>query len=85
MRSQIFRTSMIGIPSGLIAGGVVSLGLVPFAMNMMYSGNTELGAIVSFSPLIFVGAAIFAFFTAVIGSMKPAKIAASISPIAASR
>ena len=85
VRSQIFRTSMIGIPSGLIAGGVVSLGLVPFAMNMMYSGNTELGAIVSFSPLIFVGAAIFAFFTAVIGSMKPAKIAASISPIAASR
>ena len=48
VHSQIFRTSMIGIPSGLIAGGVVSLGLVPFAMNMMYSGNTELGAIVSF-------------------------------------
>ena len=85
VHSQIFRTSIIGIPSGLIVGGVISLGLVPFAMNMMYSGNTELGAIVSFSPLIFVGAAIFAFFTAVIGGMKPAKIAASIPPIAASR
>lgn len=85
VRSQIFRTSLVGIPSGLIAGGVVSLGLVPFTMNMIYSGNTESGEIVSFSPIIFVGAAIFAFFTTVIGSMKPAKIAASISPIAASR
>lgn len=80
---QIARTSMIGIPGGLIAGAVISLGLVPSAMNMMYSGNTELGATVSFSPLIFIGAALFTFFTAVIGSMKPAKIAGSISPIAA--
>ncbi len=82
---QIFKTSTIGIPSGLFVGGIVSLGLVPFAMNMMYSGNAELGAKVSFSPIIFVGGAIFTFFTAFIGSMKPAKIAASISPIAASR
>lgn len=43
---------MIGIPSGLIVGGIVSLGLVPFAMNMMYSGDTDLGEIVSFSPII---------------------------------
>lgn len=76
---------MIGIPSGLIVGGIVSLGLVPFAMNMMYSSDTDLGEIVSFSPIIFAGAAIFTFFTAIIGSMKPAKIAASISPVAASR
>ena len=33
VRSQIFRTAVIGIPSGLIVGGIVSLGLVPFAMN----------------------------------------------------
>lgn len=85
VRSQIFRTAVIGIPSGLIVGGIVSLGLVPFAMNMMYSGDTDLGEIVSFSPIIFAGAAIFTFFTAIIGSMKPAKIAASISPVAASR
>ncbi|MFZ2732064.1 MAG: FtsX-like permease family protein, partial [Blautia wexlerae] len=85
VRSQIFRTAVIGIPSGLIVGGIVSLGLVPFAMNMMYSSDTDLGEIVSFSPIIFAGAAIFTFFTAIIGSMKPAKIAASISPVAASR
>ena len=29
-----------------------SLGLVPFAMNMMYSSDTDLGEIVSFSPII---------------------------------
>ena len=85
VRSQIFRTAVIGIPSGLIVGGIVSLGLVPFAMNMMCSSDTDLGEIVSFSPIIFAGAAIFTFFTAIIGSMKPAKIAASISPVAASR
>ena len=28
VRSQIFRTAVIGIPSGLIVGGIVSLGLV---------------------------------------------------------
>lgn len=85
VRWQIFRTSIVGIPSGLIAGAVVSLGIVPFTMNMLYAGNTELGATVSFSPIIFIGAAVFTFFTAVIGSMKPAKIAASMSPIVASR
>ena len=54
-------------------------------MSTMYSGDTDLGEVVSFSPIIFAGAAIFTFFTAIIGSMKPAKIAASITPIAASR
>ena len=55
VRSQIFRTAVIGIPSGLIVGGIVSLGLVPFAMNMMYSSDTDLGEIVSFSPHYFCG------------------------------
>lgn len=75
---------MIGIPSGLIVGGIVSLGLVPFAMNMMYSSDTDHGEIVSFSPL-FLRVPQSSHFTAIIGSMKPAKIAASISPVAASR
>lgn len=66
-------------------GVLVSLIIVPFAMNMMYSGNSTLGVKVSFSPIIFIGAAIFTLLTAVIGSMKPAKIAGSISPIAASQ
>ena len=37
----------------------------------------------SFSPFIFIGAAIFTFITVMIASMKPAKIAGNVSPIAA--
>ena len=85
VRWQIFRTAVTGIPLGLLAGGVVSLVVVPFAMNMMYAGNGELGTKISFSPIIFIGASIFALITAFIGSMKPANVAGSISPIAASK
>lgn len=85
VRWQIIRTFVIGVPIGLVAGAIVSLVIVPFAMNMMYSSNYELGTRVSFSPLIFIGAAVFTLLTGIIGSMKPAKIAGSISPISASR
>ncbi len=85
VRFQIFKTSVVSILSGLIAGGAVSLCVVPFAMDVMYSDSTELGERVSFSPFIFIGAAAFAFFTAAIGSMKPAKIASHISSVEASR
>ena len=51
----------------------------------MYSTNSDVGTKVSFSPLIFIGAAIFTFITAMIASMKPAKIAGGVSPIAALR
>ena len=52
---------------------------------MLYSTNSDVGSKVSFSPLIFIGAAIFTFITTMIASMKPAKIAGSVSPIAALR
>lgn len=83
VRSQVFRTSAIGIPIGLLGGAAVSLGVVPYALKMMYSGNAEVGTIISFSPLIFIGAAGFSFLTAFIGSMKPARIAENVSPITA--
>ena len=83
VRAQVFRTSAFGIPTGLAGGAAVSLGVVPYALNMMYSGNAEVGTAISFSPLIFVGAAVFTFLTAFIGSMKPARIAGSISPVTA--
>lgn len=85
VRWQILWTSAIGIPIGLLIGAAFSFILVPFAMNMMYSGNAALGTKISFSPVIFIGAATFTLLTAMIGSMKPAKIAGSISPIAASQ
>lgn len=85
VRWQILRTAAVGIPIGLLAGGGVSLVIVPLAMNMMYADSGALGTKISFSPILFLGAAIFALITAYLGSMKPARIAGSISPVAASR
>ena len=82
---QTIKTSCIGITVGLLLGAVVSFGIVPYFLNMMYSTNSDVGTKVSFSPLIFIGAAIFTFITAMAASMKPAKIAGGVSPIAALR
>ncbi|MDE7204158.1 MAG: ABC transporter permease [Lachnospiraceae bacterium] len=83
VRWQVMKTSSIGIPLGLAAGAMISLVIVPVTMEMMYSNKASLGTKISFSPFIFVGTIFFALFTAFIGSMKPAKIAGNISPIAA--
>lgn len=83
IRRQVLQTSILGIPAGLMLGGLFSFWVVPYALNMMYSNNTDIGIKISFSPLVFIGAAAFTFLTAFIGSMKPAKIASSISPITA--
>ena len=82
---QAIKISCIGIPIGLLLAAVVSFGIVPYFLNMMYSTNSDVGTKVSFSPYIFIGAAIFTFITIMIASMKPAKIAGSVSPIAALR
>lgn len=82
---QAIKISCVGIPVGLLLGAVVSFGVVPYFMNMMYATNSDVGTKVSFSPFIFIGAAIFTYITAMVVSMKPAKIAGSVSPIAALR
>lgn len=83
---QIRRLSFIGITGGLLLGAIFSFFIVPYALNgMIYSGNAEAMTQISFSPFIFIGAAFFTFLTAMVSSMKPAQIAASISPIAAVR
>ena len=62
---QALKISYIGIPIGLLLGAVVSFGVVPYFLNMMYSTNSDVGIKVSFSPLIFMGAAIFTFITVI--------------------
>lgn len=84
IRKQVLKLSAIGIPIGLALGAITSFGIVPFAMNMLYPNSTDTVEI-SFSPLLFLGAAIFTLLTAVISSMKPAKLASSIPPIVALR
>ncbi len=83
VHQQILFITMIGIPIGLVLGAVVSLGIVPYSLTMLYSGNSEVEMQVSFSPLIFIGAAVFAFVTARMGCIKPAGMAAQVSPISA--
>ena len=80
VRGQILRLCLIGIPVGIVLSFILSLGIVPFFISALDAVSAD-GAVVSFSPLIYVGAIIFPLFTAMLGASKPAKKAASISPI----
>lgn len=84
VRGQILRLCLIGIPVGIVLSLILSLGIVPFFISALDAVSAD-GAVVSFSPLIFVGAIIFPLFTAMLGASKPAKKAASISPIEAQK
>jgi len=80
---QISRLCLIGIPIGLILALLLSLKFVPFFISELRAVSTE--AVVSFSPFIYLGAVVFPLLTAILGALKPAKKAASISPIEAQR
>lgn len=81
---QSLRLSVIGIPIGLLTGFLIGKALMPFLMDgTVYSADA--GVKVSANPLIFIGAAAFAFLTVWISVRKPAKIAGSVSPIEAVR
>ena len=84
VRGQILRLCFIGIPVGIVLSLILSLGIVPFFISALDAVSAD-GAVVSFSPLIYVGAIIFPLFTAMLGASKPAKKAASISPIEAQK
>ncbi len=80
---QIIQLCIIGIPIGLIFSLLMSLVFIPIIILKWGAISTE--AVVSFSPFIYLGAVVFALLTAVLGAMKPAKKAASISPIEAQK
>lgn len=83
IRRQALILSAIGIPFGLLLGFFCGKALVPLLMsNSSYSGSK---ISVSPNPLIFIGAAVFALITVYISTFKPARIAASVSPIEAVR
>lgn len=75
---QVFRLCLIGLPFGCLAAAAVSLLLIP---AIIANSGIETGAIVSFSPLIYIGAIVFSLLTAWLGAITPAQKAASISPI----
>ena len=82
---QILILSVIGIALGLIAAALTSLVFVPGFSKLAMQNLTEADIVISFNPMIYIGAALFAFITALIGAFRPAKKAAEISAIEAVR
>ena len=78
--NQANRLCIVGIPAGLILGWLLGTVLVPVLM-----GSMEGTAIVSASPMIFIGSALFAWATVLISCLRPARLAGKISPIEALR
>lgn len=77
---QANRLALLGIPLGLFLGYLLGAVLVP----VMITGGYE-KASVSASPLIFGGAAVFAWITVRISCRKPARMAGKVSPMEALR
>ena len=84
VRGQILRLCLIGIPIGILLSLLVSFGIVPSFISALGAVSAN-GVVVSFSPIIYVGAIIFPLLTAILGALKPARKAASISPIEAQK
>lgn len=87
VRRQALLFAAVGIPAGLIVGALACFGVVPFAMRIAAggAGSSAFPAEVSFQPLIFLGAALFALLTVLCSCRKPAKIAGRVPPIEALR
>ena len=79
---QAMALSLFGIPLGLTLGWGTGAMLSPLVINEL---NITHDAGVSSNPVIFVFAAVFAVITVLISCFRPAKIAASVSPIEALR
>ena len=77
---QADRLCLIGIPLGLVLGWGLGFLLVPVLLGMM-----EGESVVSISPVIFVGSALFAWITVLISCLRPARLAGKVSPIEALR
>ena len=81
IRQQALMLCVVGIPLGLVFGWIIGAKLTPVIVaqfNGIYS-------MVSVSPVIFVGAAVFALFTVLLSCARPGRIAARVSPIEAVR
>lgn len=81
LRQQAWLLSLIGIPLGLVLGFIVGNKLTPVIMAQLSYKN----AFVSFNPLIFIGAALFALLTVFLSCARPGRMAAKVSPVEAVR
>lgn len=82
IRKQALRLALIGIPLGLLAGAATSLGIVPMALKTF---DLSTGRSLSFHPVIYAGAGLFALITTMVSCIKPARVAGKISPVEAAK
>ncbi len=80
---QVAVLAAAGVPIGLILGYLIGKQLVPVIMEQ--SAYAALDYTTSANPVIFIGSAVFAAITVFIGSNKPGRIAAKVSPVEAVR
>ncbi len=78
---QALFLSLLGIPPGLLAGYGVGAFLTPAVLVNLNVTQSVL----SVSPVIFVGSALFSLVTVIISCQKPGKMASKVSPIEALR
>lgn len=85
---QALLLSLIGIPVGLILGVATSFGIVPTAIGALAADDLRGSAMpgdISFSPLIFIGTALFSLLTIIVSCRKPARVASRVSPVEAAK
>ena len=81
IRTQALLLSLIGIPVGLLLGWLLGGVLTP-VITAQLNGVTT---VVSVSPLLFVGSAIFALVTVLISCRRPGRLAGKVSLVEAVR
>ena len=81
IRTQALLLSLVGIPIGLLLGWLLGGVLTP-VITARLNGVTT---VVSVSPLLFAGAAIFALGTVLISCRRPGRLAGKVSPVEAVR
>ncbi len=81
IRIQALLLSLVGIPLGLLLGWLLGSVLTPVIVARL-NGVT---AVASTSPVLFVGAALFALVTVLISCRRPGRLAGKVSPVEAVR
>ena len=81
IRYQALALSALGIPLGLLGGWLIGGQLTPVIIARL-DGVSD---VVSVSPALFLGSALFALVTVLLSCHKPGRMAARVSPIEAVR
>ena len=81
IRYQALALSALGIPLGLLTGWLIGGQLTPVIISHL----DGVSGVVSVSPALFLGSALFALFTVLLSCHRPGRMAAKVSPIEAVR